>query len=289
MRRHLSTIFLILIFLIGTILLLYPTFSDWWNSFHQSRAVTSYIGQVTDLNNEEYEEMLEEARAYNAQLARTRTDYELSEEELERYNSELNVSGTGIMGYVDIPSIKVTLPIYHGTEEAVLQTAVGHIESTSLPVGGANTHCVISGHRGLPSARLFTDIDRLVAGDIFTLNVLDEVLTYEVDQILIVEPYDLSCLQIIPGRDLVTLVTCTPYGINTHRLLVRGHRIETGKVSTVRVMADAIQVNKTLVAVFIAVPVLTVLVLIVLITTGIQRRQVRRRNTLRSYILAAKA
>ena len=289
MRRHLSTIFLILIFLIGTILLLYPTFSDWWNSFHQSRAVTSYIGQVTDLNNEEYEEMLEEARAYNAQLARTRTDYELSEEELERYNSELNVSGTGIMGYVDIPSIKVTLPIYHGTEEAVLQTAVGHIESTSLPVGGANTHCVISGHRGLPRARLFTDIDRLVAGDIFTLNVLDEVLTYEVDQILIVEPYDLSCLQIIPGRDLVTLVTCTPYGINTHRLLVRGHRIETGKVSTVRVMADAIQVNKTLVAVFIAVPVLTVLVLIVLITTGIQRRQVRRRNTLRSYILAAKA
>lgn len=289
MRRHLSTIFLILIFLIGTILLLYPTFSDWWNSFHQSRAVTSYIGQVTDLNNEEYEEMLEEARAYNAQLARTRTDYELTEEELERYNAELNVSGTGIMGYVDIPSIKVTLPIYHGTEEAVLQTAVGHIESTSLPVGGANTHCVISGHRGLPRARLFTDIDRLVAGDIFTLNVLDEVLTYEVDQILIVEPYDLSCLQIIPGRDLVTLVTCTPYGINTHRLLVRGHRIETGKVSTVRVMADAIQVNKTLVAVFIAVPVLTVLVLIVLITTGIQRRQVRRRNTLRSYILAAKA
>ena len=289
MRRHLSTIFLILVFLVGVVLLLYPTFSDWWNSFHQSRAVTSYIDKVTDLNNEEYEEMLEEARAYNAQLARTRTDYELTEEELERYNAELNVSGTGIMGYVDIPSIKVTLPIYHGTEEAVLQTAVGHIESTSLPVGGANTHCVISGHRGLPRARLFTDIDRLVAGDIFTLNVLDEVLTYEVDQILIVEPYDLSCLQIIPGRDLVTLVTCTPYGINTHRLLVRGHRIETGKVSTVRVMADAIQVNKTLVAVFIAVPVLTVLVFIVLITTGIRRRQIRRRNTLRSYILTARA
>ncbi len=289
MRKHLSTILLILIFLIGTILLLYPTFSDWWNSFHQSRAVVSYITSVTDLDNQEYEKMLEEAREYNAQLARTRTGYELTDEQLEQYRSELDVSGTGIMGYVDIPSIKVTLPIYHGTEEAVLQTAVGHIESTSLPVGGANTHCVISGHRGLPSARLFTDIDRLVAGDIFTLNVLDEVLTYEVDQILIVEPYDLSCLQIIPGRDLVTLVTCTPYGINTHRLLVRGHRIETGKVSTVRVMADAIQVNKTLVAVFIAVPVLTVLVLIVLITTGIRRRQVRRRNTLRSYILAARA
>jgi sortase A len=233
--------------------------------------------------------MLEEAREYNAQLARTRTGYELTDEQLEQYRSELDVSGTGIMGYVDIPSLKVTLPIYHGTEEAVLQTAVGHIESTSLPVGGANTHCVISGHRGLPSARLFTDIDRLVVGDIFTLNVLDEVLTYEVDQILIVEPYDLSCLQIIPGRDLVTLVTCTPYGINTHRLLVRGHRIETGKVSTVRVMADAIQVNKTLVAVFIAVPVLTVLVLIVLITTGIRRRQIRRRNTLRYCILTARA
>ena len=288
MRKHLSTILLILIFLTGVILLLYPTFSDWWNSFHQSRAVVSYIGSVTDLNNEEYEKMLEEAREYNAQLARTRTDYELSEEEMERYNAELNVSGTGIMGYVDIPSIRVTLPIYHGTEEAVLQTAVGHIESTSLPVGGANTHCVISGHRGLPSARLFTDIDRLTAGDLFTLNVLDEVLTYEVDQILIVEPYDLSCLQIIPGRDLVTLVTCTPYGINTHRLLVRGHRIETegGKVSNIRVMADAIQVDKTLVAVFIAVPVLLVLIVMVLIITGIQRRRNRRRNTLQAYILA---
>ena len=240
MRRHLSTIILILIFLVGIVLLLYPTFSDWWNSFHQSRAVASYIGSVTDMNNEEYDVMLEEAREYNAQLARTRTEYTLTDEEMERYNAVLNVSGTGIMGYVDIPSIGVTLPIYHGTEEAVLQTAVGHIESTSLPVGGANTHCVISGHRGLPSARLFTDLDRLTTGDLFTLNVLDEVMTYEVDQILIVEPYDLSCLQIIPGKDLVTLVTCTPYGINTHRLLVRGHRIETGKVSNIRVMADAI-------------------------------------------------
>ncbi len=289
MRKHLTTILLILIFLTGVILLLYPTFSDWWNSFHQSRAVVSYIGSVTNLDNKVYGEMLEEARAYNAQLARTRTDYELSEEEMERYNAELNVSGTGIMGYVDIPSIKVTLPIYHGTEEAVLQTAVGHIESTSLPVGGANTHCVISGHRGLPSARLFTDIDRLTVGDLFTLNVLDEVLTYEVDQILIVEPYDLTCLQIIPGRDLVTLMTCTPYGINTHRLLVRGHRIETGKVSNIRVMADAIQVDRTLVAVFIAVPVLLALVGVVLITTGIRRRSNRRRSALQAYSLPAKA
>ena len=192
------------------------------------------------------------------------------------------------MGYVDIPSIRVTLPIYHGTDEAVLQTAVGHIESTSLPVGGANTHCVISGHRGLPSARLFTDIDRLTVGDIFTLNVLDEVLTYEVEQILIVEPYDLSGLQIIPGRDLVTLVTCTPYGINTHRLLVRGHRIETGKVSNVRVMADAIQIDKTTVAVFIAAPVLLALMGIVLIATGIQRRRIRRLRSMQAYALPAK-
>ena len=288
MRRHLSTIILILIFLVGIVLLLYPTFSDWWNSFHQSRAVASYIGSVTDMNNEEYDIMLEEAREYNAQLARTRTEYTLTDEEMERYNAVLNVSGTGIMGYVDIPSIGVTLPIYHGTEEAVLQTAVGHIESTSLPVGGANTHCVISGHRGLPSARLFTDIDRLTTGDLFTLNVLDEVMTYEVDQILIVEPYDLSCLQIIPGKDLVTLVTCTPYGINTHRLLVRGHRIETGKVSNIRVMADAIQVDKTLMAVFIAVPVLLVLMAVVMITTGIRRRRNRRRILLQAYMLPAR-
>lgn len=288
MRKHLTTILLILIFLVGFGLLLYPTFSDWWNTFHQSRAVVSYIGSVTDLDNEEYDEMLEEAREYNARLARTRTEYTLTDEQLEEYNSLLNVSGTGIMGYVDIPSIKVTLPIYHGTDEAVLQTAVGHIESTSLPVGGANTHCVISGHRGLPSARLFTDIDRLTVGDIFTLNVLDEVLTYEVEQILIVEPYDLSGLQIIPGRDLVTLVTCTPYGINTHRLLVRGHRIETGKVSNVRVMADAIQIDKTTVAVFIAAPVLLALMGIVLIATGIQRRRIRRLRSMQAYALPAK-
>ncbi|MBQ6239460.1 MAG: class C sortase [Firmicutes bacterium] len=288
MRKHLTTILLILIFLVGFGLLLYPTFSDWWNTFHQSRAVVSYIGSVTDLDNEEYDEMLEEAREYNARLARTRTEYTLTDEQLEEYNSVLNVSGTGIMGYVDIPSIKVTLPIYHGTDEAVLQTAVGHIESTSLPVGGANTHCVISGHRGLPSARLFTDIDRLTVGDIFTLNVLDEVLTYEVEQILIVEPYDLSGLQIIPGRDLVTLVTCTPYGINTHRLLVRGHRIETGKVSNVRVMADAIQIDKTTVAVFIAAPVLLALMGIVLIATGIQRRRIRRLRSMQAYALPAK-
>ena len=288
MRKHLTTILLILIFLVGFGLLLYPTFSDWWNTFHQSRAVVSYIGSVTDLDNEEYDEMLEEAREYNARLARTRTEYTLTDEQLEEYNSVLNVSGTGIMGYVDIPSIRVTLPIYHGTDEAVLQTAVGHIESTSLPVGGANTHCVISGHRGLPSARLFTDIDRLTVGDIFTLNVLDEVLTYEVEQILIVEPYDLSGLQIIPGRDLVTLVTCTPYGINTHRLLVRGHRIETGKVSNVRVMADAIQIDKTTVAVFIAAPVLLALMGIVLIATGIQRRRIRRLRSMQAYALPAK-
>ena len=240
------------------------------------------------MNNEEYDVMLEEAREYNAQLARTRTEYTLTDEEMERYNAVLNVSGTGIMGYVDIPSIGVTLPIYHGTEEAVLQTAVGHIESTSLPVGGANTHCVISGHRGLPSARLFTDLDRLTTGDLFTLNVLDEVMTYEVDQILIVEPYDLSCLQIIPGKDLVTLVTCMPYGINTHRLLVRGHRIETGKVSNIRVMADAIQMDKTLMAVFIAVPVLLVLMTVVMITTGIRRRRNRRRILLQAYMLPAR-
>ena len=169
---------------------------------------------------------------------------------------------------IEIPKIKVSLPIYHGVEEGVLQIAVGHIPGSSLPIGGESTHSVLSGHRGLPSARLFTDLDKLVVGDTFLLNVLDEVLTYEVDQILIVEPYDLSSLEIIPGEDLVTLVTCTPYGINTHRLLVRGHRIETAKqAKTIRVPADAVQIDPTLVAPVVAAPMLLLLLLILLLTS----------------------
>ena len=170
------------------------------------------------------------------------------------------------MGYIEIPEIDVSLPIYHGTEDPVLQVAIGHLEWTSLPVGGESTHCVLSGHRGLPSAKLFTDLDRLVVGDRFRLGVLDQVLTYEVDQILIVEPQDTEALLIEEGKDLCTLVTCTPYSINTHRLLVRGHRVETEKdAKNVRVTSDAIQIEPYLVAPVVAAPILLVLLLGLLI------------------------
>ena len=249
MRKHGTTIFLFLILLIGLSLMLYPSFSDWWNSMHQSRAIATYSEQVAQLDTNRYDKLWEDARAYNQTLIGRENMYLLSDEQQAEYDRLLDVSGMGIMGYIEIPSIQVTLPIYHGTDEAVLQIAVGHLEWTSLPVGGESTHCVLSGHRGLPSARLFTDLDKLTVGDRFLFQVLDEVLTYEVDQILIVEPHETDALQIVPGKDYCTLVTCTPYGINTHRLLVRGHRVENEReAKNVRVTSDAIQIEPYLVA-----------------------------------------
>ena len=267
LRKNFTTIFLIAALLVGLCLLVYPTFSDWWNSMHQSRAIAVYAENVAQIDNSHYEQMLADAHAYNDELALLpHRQWKLTDEELERYSSVMDVTGSGIMCYIEIPKIKCSLPIYHGVEDTVLQIAVGHIPGSSLPIGGESTHAVLSGHRGLPSARLFTDLDKLVVGDTFLINVLDETLTYEVDQILIVEPYDLASLEIIPGRDLVTLVTCTPYGVNTQRLLVRGHRIETAaETRTVRVPADAVQIDPTLVAPAVAAPILLLLFLIVLI------------------------
>ena len=268
-KKNLSTILLVLALVIGLCLLLYPTVSDYWNSFHQSRAIATYVESVAQIDNSHYTQLLEDAQAYNAGLSQLeKANWLLSEKELADYGSVLDVSGTGVMCSLEIPKIKVSLPIYHGVDEGVLQIAVGHIPGSSLPVGGESTHCVLSGHRGLPSARLFTDLDKLVVGDTFLINVLDEVLTYEVDQILIVEPYDLSSLEIFPGEDLVTLVTCTPYGINTHRLLVRGHRVETVRqAKAIRVPADAVQIDPTLVAPVVAAPMLLILLLILLLTS----------------------
>lgn len=277
MKRHIITIVLIVAFLGGLILLLYPTVSDWWNTQHQSRAVSTYMEAVFQIDDNQYDQMWSDARAYNAKLAKKELNFELTDEQLEEYNGLLNVSGNGIMGFVDIPVINVTLPIYHGTDEAVLQIAIGHLTGTSLPVGGESTHCVVSGHRGLPSAKLFTDLDRLVVGDLFTLNVLDEVLTYEVDQIRIVLPYELENLAIEEGKDYCTLVTCTPYGINTHRLLVRGHRIETkADAHEVRVTADALQVDEKLVAIFIAAPLLLLLGLGAIVGSNVQRIRINK-------------
>ena len=266
-----STVILILIFLAGLSLLLYPTVSDYWNSFHQSQAISTYAEQVAQLDEKDYSQYWEEAGAYNRQLAQRKETFVLSEQQKAQYGRLLDLSGTGIMGYVEIPAIKCALPIYHGTNDAVLQVAVGHLEWTSLPTGGESTLCVVSGHRGLPSAKLFTDLDKLAKGDLFTLRVLDEILTYEVDQILVVLPSETGALQIEEGQDYCTLVTCTPYGINSHRLLVRGHRVENVAQShTVRVTSDAMQIDPLLVAPVLALPILLILLIILLLP---KRRQ----------------
>lgn len=253
MRKRLPTILLIFLFLLGLSILLYPTVSNYWNDLHQSRAIASYARQVSQLEGDTYERLWADARAYNRSLLERDNDRVLSEGQKAEYAQMLNVSGLGIMGYVEIPSIGCKLPIYHGTEETVLQVAVGHLEWSSLPVGGQSTHCVLSGHRGLPSARLFTDLDKLSVGDTFLLRVLDETLTYVVDRISVVEPQQTEALRIVPGEDYCTLVTCTPYGINTHRLLVRGRRTETApEARTVRVTADAVILEPELVAPFVA-------------------------------------
>lgn len=277
MKKKLSVILPILALLAGLSLLLYPTLSDYWNSKHASQAVSNYTEEVKNLNTAEYDAMLEAAEDYNETLLGRITDYALTPEQKALYDSLLNLNGTGIMGYIEIPAIDVSLPIYHGTEDSVLQVAVGHLEWSSLPVGGESTHCVLSGHRGLPSAKLFTNLDKLVEGDTFVIRVLDEVYTYEVDRILIVEPEDVSALTIVEGEDLCTLVTCTPYGINSHRLLVRGHRVENAaEAAAVRVTSDAIRIEPVIVAPVAAAPILLVLLLILLFSTGSGKN--RRKN-----------
>lgn len=259
-KKNLSTIALVLVFFVGLSVLLYPTISDYWNSFHQSRAIATYADSVADMDEQDYEEMWNAAQEYNEKLFETGHGLGLKKKEKKEYNNLLNVSGTGIMSYIEIPKIKCSLPIYHGTDEGVLQIAIGHIEGSSLPVGGVNTHCVLSGHRGLPSAKLFSNLDKLEEGDIFMIRTLDQTLTYEVDQIRIVLPDEVDDLKIEEGKDLCTLVTCTPYGINTHRLLVRGHRVANREeAEAVRVTADAMQVDNRIVAACIAVPVLLIL------------------------------
>lgn len=266
MKNHRSTILLILILLIGLSLMLYPSFADWWNSFHSSRAIASYVEQVANIDDAQYEELWDAAWDYNQSLLHRPNDFLLSDEQQEIYKSLLDIGGNGIMGYIEIPVIDVMLPIYHGTKESVLQIAVGHLDWTSLPVGGAGSHCVVSGHRGLPSARLFTDLDKLKVGDVFMLHVLNEILTYEIDQILIVEPQDTDPLLIEPGKDLCTMITCTPYGINSHRMLVRGHRIESQEApKVIRITADAVRIEPLMVAPFVAVPILLVLLIILLL------------------------
>ena len=264
MKNRISTIVLVILFLAGVSLLLYPTVSDCWNSYHATRAVSDYARDVQRLDRSAYEKLWDDAVAYNQSLLARGTDYGLTDGQKQQYDRLLDIEGTGIMGYVEIPAIKLSLPIYHGTQDSVLQVGAGHIEWSSLPTGGAGTHCVLSGHRGLPSAKLFTNLDQLAEGDTFVLRVLNEALAYEVDQILIVEPEDLSALTIEDGKDLCTLVTCTPYGVNSHRLLVRGHRVAS-QPGDIRVTSDAIKVEPLIVAPLLALPVLLVLLAVLLV------------------------
>lgn len=260
------TILLICVFLAGLSLLLYPSVSNYWNSVHSTQAIAGYAENVANLDEEKYQEIWDAAYAYNRGLFYRENSLSLSEQQRTLYEQLLDVSGLGVMGYIEIPKIEVSLPIYHGTEESVLQIAVGHLDWSSLPVGGESTHCVLSGHRGLPSAKLFTNLDKLEKGDTFILRVLDEILTYEVDQILIVEPHEMDALQIVEGMDYCTLVTCTPYGINTHRLLVRGHRVANAEeAEKIRVTADAAQLEPLLVAPAVALPILVLLLILLLI------------------------
>ncbi len=265
MKNRISNISLILVFLTGLSLLLYPTVSNWWNSYHSSQAIVDYTTIVARIDNDRYDEIWRSAKDYNSSLVNLSYRWTMTEKEKSEYYTQLNVSSTGIIGHIEIPAINCTLPIYHGTGEDVLAVGVGHMEGSSLPVGGESTHCALSGHRGLPSAKLFTELDKLVTGDTFMLKVLDEVLTYEVDQILIVLPEEMEALEIEESKDYCTLVTCTPYGINSHRLLVRGHRVETKEQTTVRVSGDAVQIDPVVVAPVVAVPMIRILLVILLV------------------------
>ena len=272
-RDMILTLMLCVCFLAGLSVMLYPVFSNWWNRNMSSHTITKYKESVEQLDNSQTEKLLASARDYNERLARKAAPFSQFAE-VPGYESALNVSGTGIMGYVSIPNINVELPIFHGTSEGVLQNAAGHIQGSSLPIGGRNTHAVISGHRGLPSAKLFTDLNQMVEGDLFTVNVLGEMMTYEVENIYIVLPNDTSKLAVIPGGDYVTLMTCTPYGVNSHRLLIRGRRIADDNARSIRVPADALQIERMKVMPFIFLPLLFLLNLYWFIT-GKRRRRIR--------------
>jgi sortase A len=265
LRKHTLTLILISVFVVGLAVLLYPTVSDYINFLHQSRVISEYSESVGRIDDERYDAFLAAARAYNEGLTEKANRYVLSDAEKDEYGALLNVSGNGVIGYVEIPAIRVKLPIYHGTDENVLQVGIGHMEGTSLPVGGIGTHTAVTGHRGLPSSSLLTNLDRMSIGDVFIFTVLDEVLTYEADRILIVEPHETDKLEIDPEMDYATLITCTPYGVNSHRLLVRGHRTDNLPGSSFRVTADAVPIDPALASGIFAAPILIALLIGVLV------------------------
>ncbi len=264
-----STIVLVAIFFVGLCILLYPTISDFWNEKRQSQAIMNYDNIIANLKPEDYTEHFRKADEYNKKLRRIPSPFVGHSAIADEYYSTLDVNGDGMMGYITIEKIKVQLPIYHGTSDKVLNSAVGHIEGSSLPIGGKSTHCVLSAHRGLPSAKLFTNLDKLVEGDIFTLKILDRTLTYKVDQILIVLPDKIDDMYVVNGEDYCTLVTCTPYGINTHRMLVRGTRIENiEEEKQINVITDAYQIDPLIVTPAVAAPMLGALLVFLIVKSS---------------------
>ena len=270
--KKLSTVLLIATFVAGLSLLLYPTVSNYWNTLHASRAVATYVDAVQNMGEDKRREMLQKAIDYNKSLTSDNQRLTISSARRQEYESILDVDGNGMIGYIEIPNVNITLPVYHGTNDDVLQIAVGHLDWTSLPVGGTSTHCVLSGHRGLPSAKLFTNLDQVKEGDTFVIRVLDEVLTYEVDQIRILEPAAVDDLMIENGKDYCTLVTCTPYGVNSHRLLVRGHRVENESES-IRVTSEAIQIEPLIVAPAIAIPTLIIIFVLLIASSNKKKKK----------------
>lgn len=266
MKKHFTTLLIIIVILLGASLLLYPTVSDYWNSLRQSRAIASYVEDVKNMDEETYKKVLEDAVEYNKRLAVTPHTLVLDEEQRKVYEKQLNVSGNGIMGYIDIPEISCHLPIYHGVGDDILQIAIGHMDGSSLPIGGKSTHAVLSGHRGLPSAKLFSDLDRMDVGDVFVITVLNEVFTYEVYDIATVLPHEVEGLKIEEGKELCTLVTCTPYGVNSHRLLLKAKRIENAEETPViHVVSEASRIQPLAVMPIIAAPVLFILLVLMFV------------------------
>lgn len=278
LKKHIFELVLYLVLFAGLCLMLYPIVSNWWNARHQTRAISEYVEMVESVSTEQQDAMLAAARAYNARLAGEDTNFLLEEDQQLEYNSLLDISGTGVMGRIRIPSINVDLPIYHTVEETVLQVGIGHIPGSSLPVGGPGTHSLLSGHRGLPSSRLFTDLNQMQVGDIFIISVLGQTMTYQVNQIRIVLPEEVDELSITPGKDYVTLITCTPYGINTHRILVRGHRIENLSDATLAIVSEARRVPAGYVTAVLAVPLLAITALVMVLFGGRSGKKGRKNS-----------
>ena len=269
-----STILLVAIFLIGLCVLLYPTVSDFWNEKRQTQAIVNYDELIVDLTPEDFSEYFRKAEEYNRKLKLISFPFLGYSELDDEYYSTLDVNGQGMMGYITIEKIKVQLPIYHGTSDKVLNSAVGHLEGSSLPIGGESTHSVLSAHRGLPSAKLFTNLDKVVVGDIFTIKILDRTFTYQVDQVLIVLPDQIDELSVVNGEDYCTLVTCTPYGINTHRMLVRGTRIENiEEPKKVNIFTEAFQIDPLIVTPAVAIPMLGALLVFLMVKSSKEKKK----------------